>query len=72
MASNHRYGTFEEWYQWEMKQRDKVKNPTLKTKWHYPTFPSFEYVDHWVSEKNWKGEEVKRKRSTLQLFYRHL
>ena len=26
-----RLGTFEEWYQWEMKQR------ASKRKWHYPT-----------------------------------
>lgn len=26
-----KFMTFEEWYQWEMKQRDNKKN------WHYPT-----------------------------------
>jgi len=33
-----RLGTFEEWYQWEMKQRDN------KRSWHYPTVLNFEIV----------------------------
>ena len=32
-----RLGTFEEWYQWEMKQRDNPKS------WHYPTELTFTY-----------------------------
>lgn len=33
-----RLGTFEEWYQWEMKQR------ASKRKWHYPTVLTFRDV----------------------------
>ncbi len=43
-----RDGTFEEWYQWEMKKRDSKKN------WHYPTKLTF----------NDKGEPIYKLRNS--------